>query len=76
MYFSEELKNAEKFGYKVFVKKGYLFDKYNIFEEFISELYKIKESHKKEDPWYAISKLLMNSLYGRFGMDDNFDHSR
>ena len=73
MYFSEELKNAEKFGYKVFVKKGYLFDKYNIFEEFISELYKIKESHKKEDPWYAISKLLMNSLYGRFGMDPDFE---
>lgn len=37
----------------------------NILKPFI----KIKESTPKSDPMYFISKLLMNSLYGRFGMD-------
>lgn len=39
----------------------------------MEELYKIKLFSSKDDPMYLISKLLMNSLYGRFGMDDNFD---
>jgi hypothetical protein len=71
MYFSEELNNAmsEKNGYKVKIKSGYLFDKKDIFGEFIELLYEIKEAHPKTSPWYAISKLLMNSLYGRFGLD-------
>jgi hypothetical protein len=32
-------------------------------------LYKIKETHDKSHPLYTVSKLLLNSLYGRFGMD-------
>jgi hypothetical protein len=31
----------------------------------------MKESHSKDHPLYTVSKLLMNSLYGRFGM--NYD---
>nr|WUR10578.1 DNA polymerase [Elmerina hispida] len=75
-YFSEEISNAvsEKNGYKVDIISGYLFNKFDIFSEFIDELYKIKEAHDKNDPWYAIAKLLMNSLYGRFGMDPNFEN--
>ena len=37
----------------------------------ISDLYEIKQSYKSTDPMYLISKLLMNSLYGKFGMDPN-----
>lgn len=70
----EELLNAQKYGYDCKIKSGYLFDKYDIFSDFIKELYKIKEAHSKEDPWYSISKLLMNSLYGRFGMDPLFEN--
>jgi hypothetical protein len=73
MYFSEELYNSNKFGYKYNIKSGYLFDRYNIFEKFIENLYHIKENSSKTDAWYVISKLLMNSLYGRFGMNPNFE---
>jgi hypothetical protein len=50
MYFSEELYNSETYGYKYDVTSGYLFDKHDVFAEFIEELYKIKEAHSKEDP--------------------------
>jgi hypothetical protein len=33
------------------------------------DLYQIKENHHKSHPLYTVSKLLLNSLYGRFGMD-------
>ncbi|KAH7916880.1 hypothetical protein BV22DRAFT_1027292, partial [Leucogyrophana mollusca] len=69
MYFSEEIYNAMKFGYKFNILRGYTFDKANIFSEYIDDLYLIKKSHTKDDPMYLISKLLMNSLYGRFGMN-------
>ena len=42
MYFSEELYNAEKYGYTYKIKSGYLFEKCNIFEGYINEIYKIK----------------------------------
>lgn len=41
-----------------------------IFKDFIIDLYKIKSTHTKDHPMYLISKLLMNSLYGRFGMHE------
>ena len=28
----------------------------------------IKQNTPKDNPWYIISKILMNSLYGRFGL--------
>nr|QWL17553.1 DNA-directed DNA polymerase [Chroogomphus rutilus] len=32
------------------------------------------KSHSKDDPMYLISKLLLNSLYGRFGMNPNMEN--
>ena len=76
MLFSEEMNNALKFGYKFKILRGYLFDKEYIFTEYINDLYKIKKAHNKDNPMYLISKLLMNSLYGRFRMDYRFyDHA-
>jgi len=72
IYFSEEIYNAMKYGYKFEILRGYTFERKNIFKEYVSDLYKIKESHSKNDPMYLISKLLMNSLYGRFGMNEIF----
>jgi hypothetical protein len=69
MIFSEEMNNALKFGYKFKILSGYLFEQDYIFTEYINDLYQIKKSHNKNEPMYLISKLLMNSLYGRFGMD-------
>ena len=68
--FSEEMFNCMKYGYKFKVIRGYLFNRKNIFKDYINDLYKIKESLNKNDPMYLISKLLMNSLYGRFGMSN------
>ena len=68
-YLSEELKNAMKFGYKFKVISGYLFDKKYIFNEYVDFLYNLKSTSVKGTPDYVISKLLMNSLYGKFGAD-------
>ena len=72
MLFSEELKNAIKYGYKFTIKSGYLFSRAKIFNNIINDLYNIRTNYPKSDPMNYIAKLLMNSLYGRFGMDDQF----
>ena len=72
-YFSEELKDKIIDGYKFEILEGYLFDKYKIFDGYIGELYKIKSSTDRKDPLYQISKLLLNSLYGRFGLNPEFN---
>lgn len=56
-----------KFGYKFKVISGYLFDKKYIFNEYVDFLYNLKSTSVKGTPDYVISKLLMNSLYGKFG---------
>lgn len=68
-YFSEELKEAKQLGYAYNIRRGYLFDKETIFKDFIEDLYKYKENSERDSAQYTIFKLLMNSLYGRFGMD-------
>jgi DNA polymerase type B, organellar and viral len=35
-------------------------------------LYNFRLNYSKSDPLNYIAKILLNSLYGRFGMDDNF----
>jgi hypothetical protein len=70
--FSEEMYNAMKYGYKFKVLWGYTFESDYIFETFVDELYQIRLKYPKTDPLNYIAKIIMNSLYGRFGMDDNF----
>jgi DNA polymerase type B, organellar and viral len=67
-YLSEELFNALKHGYTFKVLRGYLFDKEYIFKDYVDFLYNLKVNSSKDTPDYIISKLLLNSLYGRFGM--------
>jgi hypothetical protein len=52
MYFSEEIKNTRKLdlNYAFSYKSGYLFDKKDIFAEFINDIYEIKKNHNKDDP--------------------------
>jgi hypothetical protein len=72
-YFSEELQNAKKYGYDFEVLEGYLFSKKLIFSDYIDVLYKIKSESDSSDPKYYIAKLLMNALYGRFGLNPDFN---
>jgi len=57
-----------KFGYKFKILKGYTFESEFIFKEYVDKIYYLKSSVSQGDPIYIISKLLLNSLYGRFGM--------
>jgi hypothetical protein len=69
MYLSDELYKAIELGYKIKIIRGYLFDKMDIYSEFINYFYKIKQENTYNSPSYIISKLIMNSLYGRLGMN-------
>jgi hypothetical protein len=72
MIFSEELINAEKFGYKFNILWGYKFERKNIFKDYVTKLYNLRLQYPKSNPLNLIAKLLLNSLYGRFGMIDSF----
>jgi DNA polymerase elongation subunit (family B) len=72
MIFSEEMDNAIKYGYKFNILRGYTFERKNIFKEYVDNLYSLRLNYPKSDPLNYIAKILLNSLYGRFGMDDNF----
>ena len=72
-YSSEELKNAEKYGYNISVLEGYHWsERAYIFGEFVDTLYNLRQTFDRRDPRNLICKLLMNSLYGplrdRFGL--------
>lgn len=62
MYCSEELKNAEKYGYKFDILSGYLFTSADLLSSYVNTLYQFKESSDKSSAMYLIAKILMNSL--------------
>jgi hypothetical protein len=73
MIFSEELYNAKKYGYKFEILWGYTFDKSPVFTSYVDFLYhNLRLNYEKSNPLNYIAKILLNSLYGRFGMNDNF----
>jgi len=53
-------------GIKFYVTKAYEFNKYNIFSNYVQHFYSLKSS--ATGPVREIAKLLLNSLYGRFGI--------
>jgi DNA polymerase type B, organellar and viral len=72
MLFSEELFNAEKYGYKFEVLWGYTFKSEIVFYNYVTFLYNLRKQYTKSNPLNFIAKILLNSLYGRFGMTDKF----
>ena len=66
--FSKEMDNAVKYGYQFEILKGYQFKKTNIFSEYINKMYELRLQYLKGDAMNLTAKLLMNSLYGKFGM--------
>jgi hypothetical protein len=39
-----------------------------LFSEYVDYLYDLKKNSERDSPFFIISKLLLNGLYGRFGM--------
>lgn len=73
MLFSEEIKNAMNYGYTFEILGGYTFARANVFSKFINSLYSMRLQYSKANPLNLVAKLLLNSLYGRFGMKDSFN---
>ncbi|KAL4553913.1 hypothetical protein LXL04_040018 [Taraxacum kok-saghyz] len=72
VYYSEELKFAREIGYTVIPLSGYLFEKKESpFSEFVSAIFSSRLEAKKSgnDALSYVYKILMNSLYGRFGIN-------
>ncbi|KAM7460644.1 hypothetical protein LguiB_036035 [Lonicera macranthoides] len=78
IYFSEELIYARNMGYNIIPLRGYLFEKKTSpFKEYVSDLFEKRMEAKKagkEGMAYVI-KMLMNSLYGRFGINPDLNIS-
>lgn len=60
------LRKAIKLGYNIEIEKMYSFKTDFIFKEFVKKFYQIKNNSKRDSPDYIISKLILNSLYGKF----------
>ena len=65
---SLEMDNAVKFGYTFEIIKGYQFEQGNIFSKYVTKMYNLRLHYPKGTPMNLVAKLLMNSLYGKFGM--------
>ena len=67
LYFSEELKYAESLGYIIKPIYGYVYHRDNtLFKDFVSHFYN-KKVNTKSNSLRFLYKLILNSLYGRFG---------
>jgi hypothetical protein len=56
--------------YNIEIIKGYHFKGENLFYDYVTDMYNLRMKYLKSHPMNFIAKLLMNSLYGRFGMKD------
>lgn len=71
-YASQELRKAKELGYKVNIIYGYKFLASDyIFREYVEHYYKIKKNSKGAKK--AIAKLMLNSLYGKFGQRNELE---
>lgn len=72
VYYTEELKLAKSIGYKIEPLRGYLYEKgYGLFDNFVNTLFSARQLAKQQgrDGMSFVYKILMNSLYGRFGIN-------
>jgi hypothetical protein len=68
VYYHKEIKKAIELGYEIEMIKGVKYEKEDyIFSDFVSNLYELRMKNKNNLKGF-ICKLIMNSLYGRFGM--------
>ena len=67
------LAKAYQLGYKIEPKKGYIFQSEKIFKEYVDKFYSLKQNSKKDTSPYILAKLLLNTLYGKFGQSQESD---
>lgn len=73
LIFSEEIKYALKYGYSMEVEYCYLFERgKDLFKDFVNYHYEIKKL-SKDAVQRNVCKLLLNSLYGRLGINEITD---
>lgn len=71
VYYSRDIIHAISLGYEIKIINGYYFTRSEkLFERYVDDLYQMRLTYPKDDPMNLISKLLLNSLYGRMAMDD------
>jgi len=71
-FFTEELKLARQLGYKVIPFRGYIYEKRpSPFTKFVDDIYqkRLEAQSRNVNAMSYIYKLVMNSLYGRFGIN-------
>nr|YP_004376378.1 hyp16 [Moniliophthora roreri]ADO51599.1 hyp16 [Moniliophthora roreri] len=66
VYFSEELKVVQNYGYKISLIKGYEFSKIDLFKEYVLHFYD-KKKYANSPAEKLIAKMHLNQLYGIFG---------
>jgi len=72
VYFSEEINYAKGLGYTFEYIDGYVYDDEGyIFKDFVDNLYDMRLEYKKNTGLNKTCKLLLNALYGKFGMRPN-----
>ena len=69
-YFSEELKLAQKLGYKIKILEAILYERGKPFNDYVNNLFAMRKKYPKGTAMNTIVKLLLNSLYGVFGMNN------
>lgn len=70
VFYSEDIYNAIGHGYNFVAIKGYTFSKSEIiFKDYVDSMMDLRLSYNKSNPMNLTAKLLLNSLYGRFGLN-------
>lgn len=67
----EQHEYAKSKGWIYKTREIHMYNCHNIFADYIDRLYKLRQYYKNEEPnaiFEKFCKLMMNSLYGRFGM--------
>lgn len=69
-YFSEELKAAEKYGYKLKILESIHFpQRQKIFKNYVQNFYQLKENAQAGTLTSKLAKLFLNALYGSFAIN-------
>ncbi len=71
VYFSEEIIKAQELGYKFKFIKGLQYERGHVFKDYVEKIYDFRIKNPSRDhPLNVTAKILLNGLYGKFGVRD------